>query len=239
MDTENKKTKIKFNILAIVCILIFCFAITPITLQNDTFYTIKIGELILNNGIDMQDHFSWHENLPYTYPHWAYDTGIYLIYHLGEITGIANGGMIAVYMSTILLTCSLGVLIYVTLNKIAKNQLVSFFLTLLVLYLFQGYIAARAQLLTFNLFVLTIYCIESFLESKKKRYLVGLIIISIIMANVHVAVWPFFFVVFLPYIAEYIIALIIEANIISKLVLFRNKQKIKNIENKIKKEKQE
>ena len=86
MDINKENTKIKFNVLAIVCIVLFCIAITPITLQNDTFYTIKIGEQIANNGIDMQDHFSWHENLPYTYPHWAYDTGMYFIYHLGELS---------------------------------------------------------------------------------------------------------------------------------------------------------
>ena len=103
--------KTKFNILAIVCIVIFCIAITPKTMQNDTFYTIKIGELIVNNGIDMQDHFSWHENLPYTYPHWAYDVGMYFIYNLGEITGIADGGWLFIYISTIILSCILGIFI--------------------------------------------------------------------------------------------------------------------------------
>ena len=63
----EKKQKIKFNILAVVVIILFAFAVSPITMQNDTYYTVKIGELIVNNGIDMQDHFSWHENLPYTY----------------------------------------------------------------------------------------------------------------------------------------------------------------------------
>ena len=70
---EKKKISIKFNVLAIITIIIFCFALSPKTLQNDTFYTIKVGEQIVNNGIDMQDHFSWHEDLQYTYPHWAYD----------------------------------------------------------------------------------------------------------------------------------------------------------------------
>ena len=73
MDLDNRNIKIKFNILVIACIVLFCFAVTPVTLQNDTFYTIKIGEQIAKDGIDMQDHFSWHEDLPYTYPHWAYD----------------------------------------------------------------------------------------------------------------------------------------------------------------------
>ena len=55
----------------------------------------------------------------------------------------------------------------------------------------RDYIAARAQLVTFILFILTIYFIEKFLETKQKRYAVGLVIIPIIIANVHVAVWPF------------------------------------------------
>ena len=69
MNQEEKKNKISFHIIAIICIVLFCFAISPITMQNDTYYTIKIGEWIVQNGIDMQDHFSWHEDLPYTYPH--------------------------------------------------------------------------------------------------------------------------------------------------------------------------
>ena len=37
---------VKFTIIAVVLIAIFCIAITPVTLQNDTYYTIKIGEHI-------------------------------------------------------------------------------------------------------------------------------------------------------------------------------------------------
>lgn len=79
---DNKIT-IKFNIMALILITIFAICVTPITLQNDTFYSIKIGEYILENGITMEDPFSWHEGLPYTYPHWAYDVATYLIYNAG------------------------------------------------------------------------------------------------------------------------------------------------------------
>ena len=79
---KNDKTKIRFNVMAILLIAIFCFAVSPVTLQNDTFYTIKIGEHIVKNGIDMKDPFSFHD-LQYTYPHWLYDVGIYFIYNLG------------------------------------------------------------------------------------------------------------------------------------------------------------
>ncbi len=201
--------KTKFNLIAIVCIIIFCFAITPITLQNDTFYTIKIGEHILNNGINMeQDPFSMHE-IPYTYPHWLYDVGIYLIYSVG--------GMAGIYISTVILACILGVTVYITNKKITKNELVSFLLTLGVMYILTGFIAARAQLVTFILFALSIYFIEKFLETKKKRYAIALIIIPTIIANIHLAVWPFYFIIFMPYIAEYLICLFADSHIFHKI----------------------
>ena len=218
---KEKKTKITFNIIAIICILLFCFAITPKTLQNDTFYTIKIGEHIIQNGLDKEDPFSWHENLPYTYPHWLYDVGIYLIYdNLGGMTGI--------YISTIVLTMILGLTLYGTNLKLSKNQLTSFIITLGVIYLMKGYIAARAQLVTFILFTLSVFFIERFLETKQKKYAIGLIIIPIIIANVHCAVWPFYFILFLPYIAEYLICLIRDAHLEHKFTI--NSLNRKNIQ---------
>lgn len=226
----DKKTKIKFNILAVIMIMIFCFALTPKTLQNDTYYTIKIGQHIAQNGIDMKDPFSWHEDLPYTYPHWAYDLATYEVFQLGENVGI--GGFTAIYVMTVILAMILGVTLYVASNKICKNELIAFIVTLGVLYLLKSFIAARAQLVTYILFVLQILFIEQFLKAKKKRYAVGLIIIPIIIANVHLAVWPFYFVLFLPYVAEYIIALIADSNIYYRLSIAMKNGKLKKLEKK-------
>ena len=216
-EKSEKSEKIKgilhskwfFGIIAIILIAIFCIAMTPVTLQNDTFYTIKIGEQITKTGIDMQDHFSWHEGLAYTYPHWLYDLITYYIYD--------GYGMTGIYVTTCILTAILGISLYIVNTKIAKNQLVSFILTAIVIYIIRGYIAARAQLVTFILFVWIIYCIEMFLENRKIRYAVGLVLISTLIANLHAAVWPFIFVLFLPYIAEYILALIAEITIYRKI----------------------
>ena len=212
----DKKTKIIFNILAVILIAIFCIALTPITLQNDTYYTIKVGEHIMQNGIDMMDPFSWHENLPYTYPHWAYDVMTYLVYNIG--------GFLGVYILTAILAAILGISIYFVNAKLTKNNILSFIITIGAMFLLKDYIAARAQLLTFILFIWTIYCIEQFLATKKKRYAIGLFIIPTIIANFHLAVWPFFFVLFMPYIGEYIIALL------GNLGITLRKWKIKKIQ---------
>ncbi len=200
---------VKFTIIAVVLIAIFCIAITPVTLQNDTYYTIKIGEHIQNNGIDMKDQFSWHEDLNYTYPHWLYDLLTYKIY--------SQFGMMGIYLTTCLLSCILGITLFFVSSKISKNKLISFFVTIGAMYLLKGYIAARAQLVTFILFILSLYFIEKFLENRKIRYGIGLVLISTLIANLHVAVWPFLFILFLPYIGEYVIAVLADIIIYRKV----------------------
>lgn len=236
MEEKKEQSKVKnlvkkeininvnFTIVAIIFIAIFCICITPVTFQNDTFYTIKIGEYIKNNGIDMMDHFSWHENLSYTYPHWLYDLCTYLVYALG--------GFREIYILTCILSVVLGLSIFFVNVKLTKCKPMSFVVTMAVLYVLKDYIAARAQLVTFILFIWEIYFIEKFVENRKIGYGIGLIIISILIANLHVAVWPFFFILFLPYIGEYLIAIVADFIIYKKARIFVLNRKIKNANKK-------
>lgn len=224
-ESLEKKVNIKFTIIAVLAIIIFSAALAPITLQNDTYYTIKIGEHIINTKtIDMVDPFSWHNDLAYTYPHWLYDVFIYLVY--------AIAGMKGIFISTVILSSILGVVMYFTNCKISKNKLVSFLVTLGAMYLMKGFIAARAQLVTFILFELAILCIENFLEKKKIRYAVEIIIISTLIANIHCAVWPFLFILFMPYIGEYVVFSVIDFYPIYRVLIAWNKLKLKKYQKK-------
>ena len=234
----NKFLKIILRALCIIAIVAYAYSLTPKTFQNDTFYTIKIGEFISENtehvsdllpwnkGLDMKDHYSFH-NLPYTYPHWLYDFFTYKIYNIGNFQGV--------YWATCILAVILALLIYFINLRWTKNDIVSFLISALSIYGLKNFIAARAQLVTFILFVLTIFGIEEFLKTKKLRYAILLIVIPILIANLHCAVWPFYFILYLPYIAEYLCVILTTANygkIIKKFQLFY-KTKIKK--NKISK----
>ena len=239
-ENENKKEKkekgqkklinINFSIVAIILIAIFCVCLTPVTLQNDTYYTIKIGEYIKNYGIDMMDHFSWHENLSYTYPHWLYDFLTYLVYSVANFKGI--------YIVTCILSALLGVSIFLVNSKLTKNKSISFIVTIGALYMIQDYIAARAQLVTFILFIWELFFIEKFIQNRKVTYGIGLISISILIANLHVATWPFFFILFLPYIGEYFIAIMADTIIYKKIEIFTLRNRIKYLRKNPKKEKE-
>ena len=107
---NSKKVKIIFSIVAAICIALYCAAVAPKVLQNDTYYTITIGEYIYNNGIrDLStDMYSWH-SLPYSYPHWLYDLGMYIIY--------SNFGHAGIYASSMILGSILGISIYTLCYK--------------------------------------------------------------------------------------------------------------------------
>lgn len=227
-DKEKKNITIAFNIVAIFCIILFSLALAPKTFQNDTFYTIKIGQEIRQNGIDYKDNFSWHEDLPYMYPHWLYDVITSLVYDF-------MGGYAGIYAMTAILSAILGLVIYFTSKRITKNHVVSFVIALGQMFLMEKYIAARAQLVTFILFVLTILFIEKFLEKPKIRYAIALLIIPTLIANLHSAVFPFYFVLYLPYVGEYALRVLLDWHLPHKIYQWYSKLVIKRANKKLKK----
>ena len=236
-NKNDKKKKIIFEILVVLLFIMLAITVTPKEFQNDTFYTIKCGEYISKNGIfDLtQDPFSWIE-LPYTFPHWLYDLGIFYIFNSFGYTGL--------YISTIIFAVILGLFIYKNCEIRTKNKVVSAIIGLLALYAMKPYVTARAQLITFILFLFELYSIEKLLETNKKRYLIYLIIIPFLITQLHCAVFPMFFVLALPYIAEYLLVWFIDLNLFDDLIkgIFellkkytKNEEKRKKYEEKVNK----
>lgn len=65
IEFMKAKTNLKFNIIIILIITLFAIATIPRFLQEDTYYMIKVGEYIVNNGMQVIDNriepFSWLE----------------------------------------------------------------------------------------------------------------------------------------------------------------------------------
>ena len=219
---SNKKGMI---ITSIIMIVLICVAFTSKSFQNDTFYTIKVGKSILKYGIDMKDHFSWHR-LPYTYPHWLYDILIYKIYSKYNFGGL--------YGFTIITFIITGLTFYFVNLKLNKSYFLSLLFSILASIMLAHYATARAQLLTYLLFILEIYFIEKLLHSGSKKYIIFLLLDCLLIANLHAAVWPFYFILMLPYLFEeliYIISTKIKYNpsktIFNKKLIIENNKNIK------------
>lgn len=124
-----KKEKVKrsarvnniiFDIIMLASIIMISCAISPKTLQNDTFYNIKCGEYLWKHGvfnvIGKADPFTWH-NVPYTWPHWLFDLCTYFI----NVIAGGNYGK-GLYVATIVGTMILGLCLYILSIKLTKNN---------------------------------------------------------------------------------------------------------------------
>lgn len=212
----EKMRKFAFNFAVIVSLFLIAASVTPKEFQNDTFYNIKVGEWIYNNGISdlTEDQHSWLD-LPYTFPHWLYDLCIFLVYNTFGYDGI--------YVSTMIIYGLIGTIAYIYTKNKSNNNVISAIVAVFVVYMLDPYMAARAQSVTFVLFMLEVLCIEKYMDTHKIRYLIPLIIIPILITNLHCAVFPFYFVLFLPYLAEYLIATVVDWDLDRKLWLLLNK----------------
>ena len=231
----KQRTKLKFNLIIILMITLFAIATIPKTLQEDTYYMIKVGEYISANGMQVIQEriepFSWLDGMKYTYPHWLLDIIFYLIYNIYDFLGI--------YIFVLIIGILTYMLIYYTNIKVGKNNIISAIITVISIYLMQGFITARAQIITYICCILTVLFIERFIETTKKRYLIGLFLVPILLANCHAALFPIYFVIYLPYIGEYLISYFTKQEIYNKRIQIKekiiaiHKKKIeKNKENK-------
>ena len=185
----------KLYFIFILLIVIFTASLINKTLQNDTFFTIKMGNYVLQNGLTSDEPLTYHTNLKFVNHRWLFDVIIAIIYNISGFTGI--------YFFTIFMACIIGITLFSVLLK-RNNIILSFIATILAIGFSKNFFTARAQIFSYLIFIVEIYLIESLLETKNKRYCIFLFFLSIILANVHASIWPMFLVFFLPYIAEFI-----------------------------------
>lgn len=191
------KENLKYVVIVLL-IVFFTISIVPKTFQNDTFYTIAIGKQIIEHGLDDVEHFSWHEGLDYQTPHWFFDYITGLIYNVFGLEGI--------YILVCALSAILMLVIYFNMVNKGINWVIAYISTMVTAYLLKDYVfTARAQVLSYLLFFIEIILIEGFLKYKSKWDAIALFIVSVLIANIHAGAWPMFFILFLPYIGEYVL----------------------------------
>lgn len=118
--------------------------------------------------------------------------------------------------------------------------------TLITAYLLRDSFTDRAQIISYPLLLLEIYLIDVFLKNRSKAALIGIFLISVVIANVHAGAWYMLLILVLPYLGEYIFSLFAIDNVTKNSVKRaekkleklktenKDKEKIEKLENSIK-----
>ena len=215
------RDKLKLRVFFIISVLVLCVSCTIRDYQNDPFYMIKLGEYISKHGIDFFDHFCWIGNLSYTYPHWLYDLFLYYIYDFLGFFGI--------YLSIILSFIALISVVYYIHLKVHKNEFIALFISFLTVFVLSPFVTARAQVISAILFMLEVYFLDRLSDMGKNKYLIYLMILSLLIANIHGTSWLFFFILFLPMLAQGILYSLLHKKIIFKRLILKKNIYLKKV----------
>lgn len=106
----------------------------------------------------------------------------------------------------IIFTAFISITLFNCLLKTNKNIIISFIWTIITIYASKDIFADRNQIYSFLVFLLEVFALEKLLQDGKKRYFFVLLGLSIILVNVHDTLYPIFFIICLPYLAEIILS---------------------------------
>ena len=188
------------KVIYILLIIFAMISLVPKEMQNDTFFTIAGGRLILERGIQKEEQLVWHKGLEFTNPRWLFNVLITIIHNKFDFTGI--------YFFVIIFAVIEGILYYYILQKITKKISFSFFMTIINMFMIKTFFTARAQIISNLLLLIEFWCLENIKSKKtyKNSYVFLIIIMPILYVNFHASTFPIYLVMFLPYIAEFIIS---------------------------------
>lgn len=192
---ENSKIKRYGLFLSMFIGLLF---ILPV-MDNDVWFILNSGRYVLENGIPVTEPFTIHEGLHFVMQQWLTDVLYWKIYRYA-----GTGGLLCMlHVVAIALIYA-----YYRLAKLVSRGnehtaiVLSMFMGVLVCLMF---IRTRPQILSSLIFILEIFCLESYLLTRKKKYILILPILSLLLINLHAAMWPLMLVFLLPYLVETLI----------------------------------
>ena len=164
-------------------------------LDNDFYFLYKIGEYIVNRGFPYTDVLSMHSSMKIVVQQWLSAVIYYYAYN-----ALGQYGVIG-----IIYICNAGICIltYRFISLITKNDFVSLLFTGVInFFMFDPFIVTRPQVFTYLILLGTVCLLETHVQTKKAAYLIGLPVLSLLLINLHAAMWPMLLVFMLPYILD-------------------------------------
>ena len=165
--------------------------------DNDGWFLLNSGRYVENYGIPHTEPFTIHEGFHFVMQQWLFALGLWKIYEIGQMQGmlffnwIMGGLLISGYYRLLQLSDD---------NDITISRL----LTIPAAFLLSFYICQRPQIASGLIFLIELYTLEyAGKKAKPPKYVYALFfVLSLLLINVHAAMWPMMSVFILPYVVE-------------------------------------
>lgn len=164
-------------------------------MEFDVWFMLNGGRYVLTHGIPHVEPFTIHEGFDFVMQQWLTGVVFWKIYE--------NFGMEGLFMLEKIVDAAILYLFYRLCMEISgNNRSISVYVTCLTgIFFSMGYIQTRPQIFSGAIFVAELLLLEKYTRTQKRRFLVPLPVMSVLLINLHAAMWPMMLVFMLPYFA--------------------------------------
>ena len=176
-------------IASVTCWQIFL----PFPEEADTYFLMNIGRYVLEHGIPHIDPFTVHENLNLVAQQWL--SGV-IFWELFKNFGVDGLRVIDAIFGAIT------VLIHYKLCLIVSgdNKTLSFVISFIVALLITPSTVPRPQIFSTFLLLIEVFALEKFTRTNNKKFLLILPLVSVLLINLHAAMWIMSLIVCFPFL---------------------------------------
>lgn len=189
-NTDKLSKRVKAIILALPIIISF-FQVR--VLDCDFYFLYSIGDYIVHHGFPFTDVLSMHSSMRIVVQQWLSSVIFYYVY-----TFLGKYGVISLVYICNTVICYFTYRITVL---ISKNDVIAVAVAALTnFFVFDAFMVTRPQIFTYTILMVEIYLLEMHVQTKKSKYLIGIPVLSLLLINLHAAMWLMLFVFMLPYL---------------------------------------
>lgn len=164
-------------------------------LDNDTYWIIKTGEYITNNGVPHKDFLTFHTDMDLVAQQWLSDVIYYKLY---DWFGVAGPIMLAAIMFLVIIALMQKLSGIIT----GTRSLVSSILIFAAGSMLTLFATTRPHIFTYAIVLVELIMLEKYVATGRWQYLAVLPILSMLEVNLHASMWTMLFIMMMPYFAN-------------------------------------
>lgn len=171
------------------------------SLDNDIWFLLSHGRYVVQYGWPTTDPLSMHEGLDFVMQQWLSA----VIFWESYVIGGESGPIAVVYVVSTAIICAY----YRLLRLVAQgNRSIAIAGTALVMvFVCSLFMVTRPQIFSLLIFILTVYLLEKSTKSITWTRYLAFFLLSVLLINLHAAMWPLMAILVLPYLVEKIVRL--------------------------------
>ena len=191
-----KRNALNYEKIVLLALMLLPVLTVSLNYDNDFWFLLNHGRYVVENGFPVIEPFTIHEDMQFLVQQWLFDVIVYYLH-----TALGKLGILALVYSCsfVFLLLAYKLCMLMSDGKFVLSTLLSA-LSYLVICLW--YMVSRPQIITYILLLFELYTLESYAKTGRWKRLIVLPLISMLLINVHCAMWWMAFVFLIPYIIE-------------------------------------